>query len=306
MTDVTTLYDQTQGHLASVHNDPTIQLDERLLLEADAFLATQLRDDKQRRLELVVQISTLLPTLQQDPNLVIHLLQKLVVPFSFSDILQLQPPVDFVAALDVAAQPFHRLVLELLDKAAERPQDAALLAGMPRVVFMLIKLWLSTSDMGTADAAQDLILSLLKTDKEPAKPGVSTDDVLPIADGSSHGQGLIWRRLFGDKDVYGLFYSCCSLGPYGDAALPKNVKTVAQARLMAILPKIGLLDWSYISRSHQPDIESLYGLSPSDYGLLDYVSLHMVDYKNDVLIHINLLQYFTELIGVVKQASINK
>jgi len=306
MADSSQLYQAVTAHLSAVQQDPTTQLNERLLHEAEIFLPPHLHDDNkpQKRLQhLVAQLSALLPTLQQDPSPAVRLLQKLVHPFSFTEILRLTPTVDFSAALDPAATPFHALALSLLAKAARSPQDAALLAGLPREVHSLVRLWLTCADGGTAEAAQAVILDLLAVDREPAAASGG------VANGHSHpqGQGLFWRRFFGDRDIYGLLFSCCSLGPHGDAVLSKNARTLAQARLMAAVPRIGALDWACLARKHHPDIESLYGGSATDdCGLLAYVSLRMVDYENDILIHMNLLQYYASLVETVRETSVNR
>lgn len=307
MADSAQLYQDVTAHFAAVQQDPTTPLNDRLLHEAEIFLPPHLQHDtEQQRLQrLVAQLSALLPTLQQDPAPAVRLLQKLVSHFTFTDVLHLTPAVDFSAALDPAATPFHHLALSLLAKAARSPQDAAVLAGMPLVVLLLVRLWLTSADGSTAEAAQAVILDLFAVDKEHALPAARGGG--GVGDGHhSLGQGLFWRRFFGDRDVYGLLFSCCSLGPRGDAALSKSARTLAQARLMAVVPRIGTLDWACLARKHHTDIESLYGGSTDDCGLLDYVSLRMVDYEDDVLIHMNLLQYYANLIETVREASINR
>lgn len=172
---------------------------------------------------------------------------------------------------------------------------------MPSVVRALVNLWLCGSDMAVSDVAADLLVSLLEIDQESkvvAVHGVGDD-----ADHSSKGQGLMWRRVFGDRDVYSLLFSIPSLKSMNGSTLGKHEKTIAQARLMAIIPRIGLLDWSYVLRSHDADIEREHGSNPENEGLLDFVALYMLDYKNDVLIHINMLQFFSDLLCITTASS---
>lgn len=110
----------------------------------------------------------------------------------------------------------------------------------------------------------------------------------------------MWRRMFGDRDVYRLFFSIPSLKDK-TGTLGKKEKSIAQARLMAFIPRIGQLDWNYVLRSHHEDVEREFGLQVGNEGLLDFVALHLVDYKNDVLIHMNLLQFFADLLSMPKQ-----
>ena len=300
MSDSSDLRTRLQEHLDQVQADPAIPLDEKLFKQTEVFLVLQLHEDSSQLIGLITSLSSLLQTLQQDPAPVISLLSKLVEPFSFSDILNLQPPVDFGAGLDIAAVPFNSLVLQLLAKATRSSKDVAILANMPVVVLALIKLLLCTRDIGVADRAANVLVDLLIADKEGSdvlNHGVGAE-TLPKAG----GQGLLWRRLFGDKDVYSLFYSICSLEHAGPAPLGKREKTVAQARLLALIPRLGQLDWHVITRSHHPDIEEAYGLNASE-GLLDFASLHMVNIKDDVLIHMNLLHFFSDLIKMIREPS---
>ena len=287
------LQQRLQAHLSDVQSNPSTPLDERLFKEAEVFLATQLFSQPAELLSLITALSSLLPTLQQDPSPVISLLGKLVDPFSFSDVLQLNPPVDFVAGLDVSAVPFNLLVLQLLSKASKSSKDAAILANMPAVIHALVNLLLCTPEMGVADKAINILVELLQADREEANVavhGVGFDSI-PKAG----GQGLLWRRVFGDKDIYSIFFSPCDLKSGGPS---KREKTVAQARLLALLPRIGQLDWNYLLRSHHPEIEREHGLA-ADESLLDFASHYMVDIKDDVLVHMNLLQFYADLIAHV-------
>jgi len=289
----TNLQERLQAHLSDVQTNPSTTLDERLFKEAEVFLATQLYNQPAALLDLITALSALLPSLQQDPSPVISLLGKLVDPFSFSDVLQLDPPVDFVAGLNVSAVSFNLLVLQLLSKASQSSKDAAVLANMPAVLHALVSLLLCTPEMGVADKAMKVLVELLRADREEANVavhGVGFDSV-PKAG----GQGLLWRRVFGDKDVYGILFSACDLSTGG---LSKREKTVAQARLLALLPRIGQLDWNYLLRSHHAEIEHEHGLAAGE-GLLDFASHCMVDIKDDVLVHMNLLQFFADLLTLV-------
>lgn len=282
-------------HITELESDPDVPIDEKLFDSCLSFLAVQLMQEQRKLIDLIVRLSGLLVKLQQDPAPVIRLLSKLIEPLAFTDVLALDPPVNFVGGLDTGALPYNLLVLKILKKSTLNAQDAAILAGMPDVVFALVKLWLSTSEMGVAEMASDLILDLLKVDKEKSSVqvhGVGDDE------SQSGGQGLIWRRLFGDKDVYSLLYALPSFNSSEVNGLNKREKSMSQARLLAFIPQLGVLDWDYVVRSHHRDVESKYGLEVGQ-GLLHFASLHLVDYKNDVLLHMNLLQFFTGLISTV-------
>lgn len=291
------LFGKLRQHLRHVDENPEEALDEKLLDECTVFLSTELQNQPQENIELISQISSLSPRLQQDPSPLIRLLERLVEPFSFHDVLSLQPPVDFAGGMNVEALPYNRIMLRLLKKASQSNNDLSTLASMQAVVKALINLWLSTPDVGVADEAGLTLLALLEADLERSDVAVHG-----IGEGarSQGGQGLLWRRVFDDKDVYSLLFSLC--GP--DAK--RKERSLAQVRLMSIAPKIGALEWSYLTRSHQPEVENHYGPDPAKEGLLDYIAVHMTDHKDDVLLHINLLQFYRELFTLVKTPSSEK
>lgn len=300
MADAAVLLNQLQEHLEEALN-LDIDLDRKLLEECEVFLVPQLTQDSEKLLELISTASRLLLTLKHDPTPLTRLLERLVEPFSFSDVLKLQPPVDFVAGLGLLAAPFNDLFLTLIQKAAQSSRDAAVLASMPDVVHALILLWLASPRSGVADRAGSIILQLLAADKEASD--VTMHGVGDDSANQHGGQGLIWRRVFHDKTIYRLFYSVTSLKGPDFPEMGKREKSLAQARLMSLLPKIGVLDWIYISSSHIQEVEKEFGLSTSANGLVEWAAVHMVDYKDDVLIYMNLLQFYGDLLSMISLPS---
>ncbi|KAK4696851.1 hypothetical protein P7C71_g1134, partial [Lecanoromycetidae sp. Uapishka_2] len=105
--------------------------------------------------------------------------------------------------------------------------------------------------------------------------------------------GLMWRRVFRDKDIYGSLFSLCSLSTAGQEGQPsKRDKTVAQARLLDMVLKI---DSEPVRTSQIPEIEQTYGVN--DGGLLHFVAIKMVDYRDDVLMHMTLLDFLAEYLS---------
>jgi hypothetical protein len=115
---------------------------------------------------------------------------------------------------------------------------------------------------------------------------------------SPNGQGLLWRRIFSDKDIYRLFFELCSSQTVGTGPgeLDERQKSLAQARLLRLLPRLASLDLSALLRSYDASIEERFGLRDSrEQCLLYWASIRMVD-KSDVLMHITLIDSFAELI----------
>lgn len=279
-----------QDHLQKLQAEPSsTTLDTRLIDEADLVLPEQLQP--QQLTKVIQSISKTLQTIQQDPTPLTTLLQKLLTPFSFADVLSFDPPVDFVSGLTLADHmtPINRLMLYLLSKATH-PADVATIAGWPEVVQAFIHLWLATPDTGIASYAGQLLVKLLQIDT----PAIThPDQRVPE---SATGQGLMWKRLFSDQDVYGTIYGDCDLK---HTKLSKSQTTLAQARLLEVLPKLAALDWSALTTSHHKDIELLHG---AHQGLLYFAALNMVDYHDDILTHCVLIDFYTELLSTTRPA----
>ncbi|KAL8663683.1 MAG: hypothetical protein Q9202_003629 [Teloschistes flavicans] len=296
-----------QSHLGEVLANPAgISLDETLLEKFDGqvtgvqpamlFFRSGLRSyrapeanlstdsiPEEERDALIHQLAQLLPNLQQDPTPVTNFIQLLIRPFSytFSRVLDIQPAVDFHAGLKAPSSPINLVTLALLQKAKLSKSDADIVASKPEVVAALIELWLSTPDTAIARRAHDVFLGLL----------LAKDGNPPTMTASSN-QNLMWRRVFRDKDLYGLIYQICSLDTSVQAGqLSKRDKTVAQGRLLDLVVKI---DCDAIRSTQIADVEKRYGVQGG--GLLEFATTRMVDYEDDVLMHMTLVDFFAELL----------
>ncbi len=234
--------------------------------------------DESDRDALLNQLSGLLPTLQQDPTPVTDLINRLISPtrYDFSRVLSISPPVDFVAGLAAPSPPVNTTTLNLLQKARHRTGDIGIVAGKADVVGALVRLWLCSQDTAVAGLAHDVISGLLQAEVESQVDTVFTE------------RRWMWRRMFRDRDIYGSIFSICSLTTAGHDAQPsKRDKTVAQARLLDMILRI---DGDAVRQSQMPEIEKQYGVNEG--GLLEFAAIHMVDYRNDVLMHVNLLDFY--------------
>lgn len=262
-------------------------------------------------MNLPLLISTLLPrlllllsSLQQDPEPVVSLIQKLLAPLSFNEALSYTSgPSALADALRSLAPSVNMLAVDVLRKALRSAGDTAMVAGMKDVVSELIDAYF-LRDTQVSSAIGSLLEAFMEKDFSGGyEPGVDIDLIETIDDqlSGSRGHGLMWRRLFEDQNIYEKFFALTSLNPPGAAQqqISKRQRTVAQARLLAIIPPLATLDFETISKSHFPKIEESYGVSPTGAGLLEYAALHMVDTKDDVLMHMTLLDFFTSLLEVM-------
>ncbi|KAL4883345.1 hypothetical protein BJY04DRAFT_216645 [Aspergillus karnatakaensis] len=281
---VPSTYAEVTAHLRQVQSDPSTPLDQTLLDK----LKLELTETTDRKVPaaLLTQISQLLPVLQEDPTPVTTLGIKSAAYFTFADLRAVEPPISLIAGFRAPSPPINELALTLLRKAGHNPSDAAIVAGDPELVTSLVELWLSTSSTGVAQAAFDALSELLEVDlTSTLENGEQSGDVFG-------GQGLVWRRLFTDKDVYGRLFSFCSLADES-SGLSNREKTVAQGRLMGFLVKTGQLRWDFVSSSHIPEVETKYRSK----SLLHFAACEMVD-KSDVLMHMTQLHFFRSLLEI--------
>ena len=276
-------FDHVRQHLARVSEEPRTPLDMKLL---DNFPRQKLQRATWEG--ILRQSIMILPQLQQEPAPLTALIDILIRPeeVSFASIMALLVPLDIVTALDIRASSSVNLVILNTLAKAKMPSEVDNIASMPEVVFGLIRLWLCTPHTAVAQKAHETIIHLLlistSQDEEHDSLGALPD------------KHLIWRRIFRDQDVYGLIFSTCSLVTPGDPDLfSKRDKTTAQARLLALLPEISL---DTIQKTQIAEVEKQYGVKEN--GLLEFAALHMVDYEEDFLMHITLIDFFTKFLYI--------
>lgn len=227
------------------------------------------------------QLSELIPTLEQDPSPVTNLIELLtrLRSYNFARVLTIKPKVDFTSGLSTFSTPINLITLHLLEKASQNKADAGLVAANIDTMAALIQLWLSTPDTAVARKALTVLSALLQAD------GVQLQS-------EPFHQSLVWRRVFRDRDIYGLIFSICSLTTVGkEGQLSKRNKTVAQARLLDLLVKI---DCELVRSSQIPEIETRYGVKGG--GMMEFAAVHMVDYEDDIIMHTSLIDFFADLL----------
>ncbi|KAJ5941320.1 hypothetical protein N7516_001488 [Penicillium verrucosum] len=292
-------FDAVRSHLAQVQENPSTALDIPLIDKLKLQLVES--TDPAVPATLLSQISVLLPVLQEDPTPITTLGIRATAYFTFTDLQSIDPPINLVAGFKAPSPPINLLALSLLAKAGQKYSEAAIVAGDSDLVASLVELWLSTSSGEVAQAALDTLWALLEVD---VANHLENGEYEHTGDESHTGQGLLWRRVFTDKDVYGLLFGLCSLQNDAPGDLSKRERTLAQGRLMTLLVKAGKLRWDIISTAQVPEIETKYQSS----SLLHFTTCHMVQ-ESDVLMHMTLLNFFRELLeidgpGLVARSSV--
>lgn len=285
------LLNRVNEHINAVANDPSTPLNARLFEEAELVLTERGSVSTKDEQVLVTSVSSLLVSLQQDPTPAVNLLLRLIRSWSYSKILE-TGNIPFVDGLAVGEHmvAYNRLILSILGKATKNAADAASVAGMLDAVLALVRLWLCTSDTGITNQASQLLLDLLKVDQEIV---IALDAHVP-----SRGQGLMWKRLFGDRDVYRMLLEPCSPNDPQLLKISKSQSTLAQSRFLKWLPEVASMNWSTVARSHHPDIEAAYNFKG---GLLDFAVLRISeDLKDDVLMHRCLIDFYSDILLATK------
>lgn len=302
-TMASSIFGVVRMHLADVAANPAKALDDRLLETLNGqVLGAHLQSlpaasseilrlhavgdiGDSDRTTIINEISELLPTLQQDPSPITALIETLISSekFDFDRVLAIEPAIDFAAGLASSSPPINSITLILLSKAKHGRGYSEIVAGRPEMVAALIRLWLATPETAVADKAQEVLLGLLQA--HHVYLAEENDEQRQM-----FYEGLMWRRFVRDRDIYGSIFALCSLSTAGKEGQPnKRQKTVAQARLLDLILQI---DCDDLRTSQFPDIEEQYGVRNG--GLLDFAALHMVDYKDDVLMHMTLIDFYTK------------
>jgi len=207
--------------------------------------------------------------------------------------LQIKPPIDLVAGLRSNSEAIQLLVLRLVSSATHNVADIGIVAAAkPELVVALVDVWLRTNSTAVADRARGVLSRLLITEYNASRPGS-----LPGAAKS----GLMARRFFRDKDVYGLLFSLCSLRTVGQEGQPsKHDKTIAQGRLLDLLKD--LVPYRDVWQPHMPDIERSYTVTSQ--GLMEFALTRMVG-SDDVLLQTNFIDFCTNIIGAPSRHSLD-
>ncbi|KAJ5343071.1 hypothetical protein MYU51_016263 [Penicillium brevicompactum] len=281
-------FEEVKTHLAQVLDSPSTALNIPLI----ETLKLQLSDstDPVVPITLLSQIPALLAVLQEDPTPITTLAIQATASFTFTDLQSIEPPINLLAGLQAPSPPVNLLALSLLSKAAQTSSEAAIVAGDSTLVAALVETSLLNASGEVADAASNTLWELLKVD---AATNLENEDNGHALEGSHVGQGLLWRRVFTDKDVYGSFFRICSLQTDSALSLSKYQRTQAQARLFVLLVRAAKIRWDIISTSQIPDIETKYRST----SLLHFATNEMVEEKDGLMQNL-LLQFYRDLLEI--------
>jgi len=203
--------------------------------------------------------------------------------------------------------------MTVIEKASRTPADAAILSNMPLLVSDFVRRWLASPHVEVGQKGGIVLGNLLDIDCElppPPPPSSSSDMSQAIVLRKSPGQGKLWRRIFSDRDIYRLILDICS-GRHPDTAADERQLTLAQGRLLRILPRLAALSFHAVTRSDIPSpvpshltngaraaYEENQRQRTAD-SLLHFAALRMVD-RRDRLMHLSLVDFFEGFVSLMR------
>ncbi|KAF7867176.1 hypothetical protein EAF04_005260 [Stromatinia cepivora] len=292
--------EELEAHLQELVKSPDVPIDTKLF---DA-VELQLTEYNISPLipKLLPTITQILLTTQQDPTEIASLSVKLLQPITFPQALKLASEDALILALRSPIPAANILAITIIEKATKSSTDVASLASMRGVVENYIRTWLSSPHVGVGEKATQVLGELLEVDSVRELAHITRGiGNMNIDSQRPPGQGALWRRIFQDVEIYEMLFSFCSLKTIGngDGQLNEMQKTLAQARLLRILPRLATVDFDYLTRSTLGHIDREYiPQDDGELGLLYFAATKMVD-KKDLLMHMTLTIFFLELLDAL-------
>lgn len=254
-------------------------------------------------------LTQILLSYQEDPKILASLSLKLLKYVPFTQALTLASEEALILALRPPAPSANLLAITIVHKAVRSPGDTAILSIMQGVMLQFVETWLSTPHVEIGERATQALGDLLEVDCDRRNSaGLATKmSGLQIASNMPPGQGLLWRRVFQDRQIYEKLLDLCSPKTVGDGVgqLDERQKSLAQGRLLRLLPRLAALDFNTVTKTNFSSIEAQYGLSRGQAGLLPFAACHMVD-KSDMLMHYTLIDFVAELLKSMSLTDISK
>ncbi|KAI5917686.1 hypothetical protein F4810DRAFT_716223 [Camillea tinctor] len=289
--------DELDKHLDELIVDPTLKPTVKLFDDVEL----QLTDANIPPLipRLLPKITDILKQYQQDPAILCSLAIKLLGPLNFTPILSLASEEALIEAMRSPAPSANILAMTVLEKASRSPSDAAILAMMNHLVTSFLTRWLSAPQVEVGEKGSRVLGDLLDTDCDTRPPDGLSVNGMEIAVRRPPGQGLMWRRILHDRDIYGLLLSLCSRGPHQNAegGLSTQQLSLAQGRLLRVLPRLAALNFAAVTRTDFPELNQRYANFDGNGGLLHFAALHMID-REDTLMHLSLVDFFETLLSI--------
>ncbi|KAK4034778.1 hypothetical protein C8A01DRAFT_18476 [Parachaetomium inaequale] len=302
-----------------------------LLQDASLALNPKLFDDVELQLtetnipplipRFLPRLTALLKQYPQDPAVIVSLTVMLLGPLPFDDVFSIAESDDLVEALDSPAPSANLLVLSILHKAT-LPRHISFFCMDTNLVFAFIRRWLASPQVEVGQKAGKVLGDLLDIDcplpppPPPTRPVDASHADLTLR--KAPGHGTLWNLVFNDRRMYTLLLDLIA-GRHPDTAGDPHQLSLAQGRVLRILPRLAAINFRAVSHSHmtaptpvhftngneqctdgeeQPPPSNPNPPRPGE-GLLQYAALRMVQ-KSDTLMHLSLVDFFETLVSLLR------
>ncbi|KAM3515915.1 hypothetical protein MY11210_000455 [Beauveria gryllotalpidicola] len=297
------------AHLAELGRDPETPIDARLFDEVEL----QLNDANIPPLlpTVLVPLTELLRSTSsssRDPEPLLSMMTKLLRPLTFSRVLTLTDSASILTALRSPLPSANLLALTMLHKAARGPDDAALLSTFPELIAALLACWLDAEGSTVAERAARVLGDLLETDCDVVVNVATNGDFgTDIFKRHVPGHGHLWNLIFGSEQLFAIIPRLCRLASPDSEDDADNLSrtdrqiSLAQGRLLRLLPRLATLNLRAISQTSFPELVPLpQSLArETGHGLLQWAALDMID-MSDILMHYNLIDFFQRFVSLMR------
>jgi hypothetical protein len=293
------------AHLEEVEEDPHHKrLNDNILRDAQNNLSST--TPREIVWSLLAKGERLLNVIQEDPRPLTRLLEVDISFIPFDEIKDSIPSHKLLEGLLSPSPSIQVLCLAYLRKAADSTSGVAWVGSNAGLVKQFITTWLTSDSTEVTERALEALMVLLRVDHIDRKIVVEEKGLK----GEAQGQGLLWRRLFRDPEIYALFFHWTSLKSPEYREKSKQAihrLTISQGRLFDFIARVAELDWSNITVSHFPEIEANYSNHDTQDGrvgisLLQYAASGMVD-DTDPLMSVLRSDFFMKLLALIDEGS---
>ncbi|KAH6631336.1 hypothetical protein F5144DRAFT_629365 [Chaetomium tenue] len=312
------------------HLDDLIQ-DTSLTLNPKLFDDIELQLTESNILPLIPRflprLTTILKQYTEDPTAIVDLTIKLLRPVPFEDVFSLAQSEELITALESPAPAANLLGIAILRKAAAAPRHISFLCTHPDLVAAFIRCWLVSPQVEVGHRGSRVLGDLLDIDSAQPPPPPPTRPVDPttvLSIRREPGHGALWDLLFRNRPMYTLLLDLIS-GHHPDMLANPPQVSLAQHRLLRLLPRLASIDFPTVSRSDFLPPAPAYpvnghanggpegqgeavenGQTPPPLrapqpgeGLLQYAALRLVS-RGDFLMHMVLVDFFVTLVALMR------
>ncbi|TLS27327.1 hypothetical protein PpBr36_04063 [Pyricularia pennisetigena] len=291
-----TRLEKLDEHLDELLSNPEIPIDAALFDHVELQITEANIPHLMPR--LLPKVASILRKYQNDPQVLCSLALKLLQQATLSQVLSLTSEEDLAGALQSPAPSANILAMEILGKAAATPAEVAILSVSTPLVTGFLSCWLSSPDVGVGERGIKVLEALLETDCPAPSKDIGDGDSTQLAKRRAPGHGKLWRRLFQDRDVFGLLIELLE-GQHFDSTTQPQQQSLAHGRILRLVPALARINLAGITQCGLPELlpkgGRAGGQTAGPDSLLHYVTLRMVDME-DPLMRLSLVDFIETLV----------